>query len=248
MLLLSTAHCYSSLFFATTREDYVIFAGDSKITNSDGTTTNRCKVHQGGSYFWAISGDYEDTGGFDSVGVAMRAMQTNGRIEIKVEAFQQLLLDPLNQHISGVRLHAPQTYQGWLNGTPILEIVVVAIEDGIPKVSVWGVGLKRDGSLNPYGTNCAPPTHGGPCEIVSGKNGAIRQWDREHPSEARQIRQNPIETAQQFINLAIKATPAEVGPPISILKITASGADWIPGFKGLCPDVTSGPQRQPSQK
>jgi hypothetical protein len=58
---------------------------------------------------------------------------------------------------------------------------------------------------------------------------------RSDPLEMARIRREPIEAAKVFIDLEISAVPEQGGPLTSILKITRDNAQWIEGYRGVCP-------------
>jgi hypothetical protein len=48
-----------------------------------------------------------------------------------------------------------------------------------------------------------------------------------------------LQTIDKLFQIEIASHPAEVGGPISVLKLDNSGMAWVPGYQGMCPDVKS---------
>ena len=146
----------------------------------------------------------------------------------KVVAFHDRINAAVAAVVDDTRRNDPVTYDGMSKSGVIFEATFVQMVRGIGEAITKGYYI-RDGLIVDDTNAMAPGEAAG---LSSGKQGAIQRFIKENPNWYAEL--GAIGAVIRFIDLEIIEEPDRVGPPITILKITTNGSEWIQ--KGICPD------------
>ena len=138
------------------------------------------------------------------------------------------------------KLGDPVTYRKWLSGADVTSIVFAALEDGKPVVvsvsfhiDAKGQIVKRPSRNTLYAT---------PGAVNTGRFGYTKEMATAiaSPTWGKILIADPIRASEELIQREIaassKAKRYDVGPPISIVRISKQSAGWEPGHEGACAD------------
>jgi hypothetical protein len=200
-----------------------------------------CKIVKANNLFFAISGlSHDPATSFDANAVAIQASQSEGTIHDRATEFEKLIVMPLTRALKEIRRDYPMNYNRDFVGKPALQIIFFGFERNLLVLLAREFeGRTSDSGGLPYvritkRLNCpgeACPL--GEMAVYLGQAEAINRFRRENPDS---YAVGLVKAVRHLIQLEIDDVPDKVGPPIDVLRITRTGAEWIERKKE-CPDI-----------
>jgi hypothetical protein len=234
----------SSLFatsvIATRSPSGFMIATDSKVlyrgAGIKGPETV-CKVYRSGDLYFAVAGMPADRNRnyYPTKLVGQNYKETDS-FEANITRIEQKISIAILDEMKRLRTEAPDQFMKNQDGETI-EIVFARIANGEPELA--GRGFKYVDGGNPK-VEIARITCPGDCPngtqvVFAGHQQEMRKITNsifEHPETPI----TPAEFGQMAIEAEIDASKDEVGPPVTILIVTAQGVDWTSNKVG-CPVV-----------
>jgi hypothetical protein len=228
----------------------IVIGADSKVTDAYGNDLNKraCKIRQLGDLFIAIEGlEIDRQTGFSVPEIASKALawKTPAPASDRVSMLMGYLVSGLLTELSHLKTHEPQTYFKKIEGGQLfLRIVVAGFENGRPLLFVRSF---RALQYNPgqigvavIPDDCLDDCKGAVTTRFLGESDAIEGLPDEMPDFWKA---GLADGVRRLIETEIGARSEYVGPPIDIVRIGASGAQWIQK-KAECSDL-QGPGKSP---
>lgn len=215
---------------------------DTKTSNGVDTFEPYCKIRNQGSVFYAAAGDLSIPEiDFNVWTLARDAVRRSKTMQGISDRMERSVLARLPSIVESSKVADPGSYAKWLRGTPVILIAFAAFENNVPRVVAVSFPLDRNGAILKPIRN----TLGGPAVTVDtgffGYNERMKAaaGARTAADWQPKFKKHPIAFIQGLIQLEIDQARRDhrrdVGPPISILKITKRGGAFVPGHKGACP-------------
>ena len=219
---------------AARRPNEVVIGADSKrkISEFDSagnllgvTSTLACKIQKAEGFYFGCSGP---CGEVDVASIIVKTSRRIGTIQRKVEILVPLVEDALNRFLKNKSQNALRRYT---SRPTMLQLLFVGIQDRVPLIvgvdfhyrrADSGVMSVRAGATQTCGATPDACTH-----LAVGKTEAIAAFSRKKGSMDFLARAQPAFGVEYLIRLEIEEEGDDVGPPIDILRITRSGAQWI---------------------
>lgn len=233
LLVPNSSALATTIVVARTRSEIVIGA-DSKVTDTFGNDLNKraCKILQVGNLFIAFEGlEVDRKTGFNVPEISTTALNSrpSGPMTEKISILTGFLVSELLVELSHLKTHEPDTYFRKIEGGQLfLRLIVAGFEKGKPLVFVRSF---RALQYNPgqIGVTVIPDDCLDNCEgaVVTrflGESDAIDGLPEETPGFWKA---GLSEGVRRLIETEIAARSEYVGPPIDIVRISKSGAQWI---------------------
>lgn len=189
-----------------------------------------CKIKQFGNLFFAFSGrpnfGQKNVAMFDALLIAKEAAKTNGSVRAKINYFDRRVQSSLQNVIGHMfRNNRPLFNEVFDSGKrPALAVVIGGILNQKPAyfIRVFHIGIIKNTGIK-ISTQKIDTIDQPSIDIV-GTYGAIERFasDVSIPKNP-----DPSKVIAQLITLQSEATPAIVGLPVDIIRITRKGAKWI---------------------
>jgi hypothetical protein len=221
---------------------YVVVASDSRvsaISSGEVSPTLGCKIQQVGTFFVGAAGYFGDTRGFNAFDLARKASTEGGDLIAIADRFERVTIEPFKGLIQTFRQEHPVDFTRYCDNRDCLEVVFVGIENAVPKLymrSFRATIRDKEIVIEPADRHdCPGDCVTGAAEALLGIHGnADALIDRTpHFWKVKGI----VAGMDEVIGAEIKADPAKVALPISILTIDGSGPHWEPGHQGVCRDI-----------
>jgi hypothetical protein len=242
LMMLSLVPAFGTAGVVIVTNEFVGIAADSalKHTDSKGETTGftqGCKIRKQGSIFYFPIGEYSyPTLGFDLFKIADVAIIKAGKVKNIYPSIEAPVLAHLPAIVQYNKTGSPDAYAKWLKGEKLISIVFASYEDGHPIAAVVEFGIDAQGRI-------ARPTE----KTIISVPGQV-QWFLSVSSEVaaatdsaawdRRALSDPVDTSQAVVQLQIDASKKEnsyeVGPPVSVLRISRDSSGMVPGHEGEC--------------
>ena len=188
-------------------DDQVILGSDSRVIGPGGAAPrpDTCKIHQGRRCFFALSGPITGPG-YDAIALAQQACAQGRGLDAIVDAFMNAVEGPYKA------MHA------W----------------------IFVIG-RHDGQLAMIHTGYASK----PSVFARLPRAEVKNGDAQFPRARdlpRFLAQNPswfqppfARAAERLVEASIASGWVDVGPPVAVLQVDATGAKWF--RQGLCPAI-----------
>lgn len=252
-VLMLSGRAAATTIIAVKTEREIVIGADSKVTDTFGSAfaNPSCKIVQAGNLFFAYEGMARNRRtGFDIVEIATRALllKPGASVSERVSILTGFVTSRLFTELPNVKQHDTATYREKIEGgQTFLNILVAGFENGQPLLFVRGFRAVVLGR-RVVGVSVVPDDCLADCrdEIVVkslGETAAIDGLPEETPGFWTS---GVAAGVRRLIETEIAARSEYVGPPIDILRIDETGAEWIqkkPACAGLKPRATS--PRQP---
>ena len=205
----------------------IIIAADSRLTITDGTFRDGCKIVRSGKW-WMVNGGFTRSDAVDVNATVAQAIAPTTTIEAAMQAVQQVYRAKIQPEI----LKAPY-YQQKPPFTPVMALFIAGLEQGIPVVGRFGADAPR---MDDYSATC-------PGRLCS--DGRLRYGVGPvgFPERVRAATAD-VAGARRIIEEQIQVTPERVGPPIDVVELTAAGGARF-SQRGACPDGSTGRPGRP---
>lgn len=202
---------------ASRTDTEIVVGADSKVTWArDGLREVDCKIYQVGKVFFALAGIGGDAGtDFSVAEIVKQVASSRGRLEEIVRTCELMIQSPLYATIEGMKIQHPEFFERHLSQGSYLDIVFFGFENGLAAMylqSYWADKIESKGFRGRFDFT------------FLGYWKPLAQF-----IETRHDYWNIGITAatRNLIQMAIDDNPDLVGPPISIIRITADGAEWV---------------------
>jgi len=219
---------------------------DTKTINGVDTFVPYCKIGSQGSVFYTAAGDLSfpelNFNVWRLAADAVRKSKTMSGISDRIE---QSVLARLPSVVERSKVADRANYARWLSGAPVILIAFAWFENSpsgkIPRVVAVSFPLDSKGRILKPVRN----TLGGPGVVVDtgffGYNERMKAAANPRSTDSWRptFKKHPVAFIQGLIQLEIDQARRDhrrdVGPPITILKITKTGGAFVAGHKGACP-------------
>jgi hypothetical protein len=212
----------------------IVIGADSKVTDTFGNDLNKraCKILQIGSLFVAFEGlEVDRKTGFNVPEISRAALNfsPSGPMTEKVSILTGFLVSELLIELAHLKANEPETYFRKIEGGQLfLRLIVAGFEKGKPLVFVRSF---RALQFNPgqIGVSVIPDDCLANCgdAVVTrflGESDAIDGLPEETPDFWKAGLSVGV---RRLIETEIAARGEYVGPPIDIVRISKSGAQWV---------------------
>jgi hypothetical protein len=233
LALASNSARATTIVVARTQNEIVIGA-DSKVTDTFGNDLNRreCKIRQVGNLLIAIEGlEIDRKTGFSVPEILTSALQSKPAASAaeKISILMGYLVSGLLVELPYLKAHEPDTYFRKIEGGQLfLRIIVAGFENGKPLVFVRSF---RALQYNPgqigvavIPDDCLENCQGTVVTRYLGESDAIEGLPEETPDFWKAGLSDGV---RRLIETEIAARSEYVGPPIDIVRINRSGAQWL---------------------
>jgi hypothetical protein len=197
----------------------VIAADDMERRRNTNKTSIVCKILAWPSCVVALSGQAtEEAIAFNLWKIATSACQEPGTLRQKADYFIQIAQPEMSKLVVLLRAIDPQKFVKIVNGVPVVDLVFIGIEEGRLRMLTRGFNV-INGRIVPFFHENDPTTKDVQL-VAAGNTDAIISYVNQHPEWIRTP--DISQFAPMLVDLEIKATPSDVGPPISVLEIGQS--------------------------
>jgi len=230
-ILLLGGRAFATTVVVLRSSDGVFIGTDSRINDlvHHGTYTTGCKIHRFGNVYFMGAGMYlSPRTHFNVFDFAFRASTSPGSLMDKVNTFNSLIYPAVVEMINDAKLHDFVFYMGMSGSGIILEATFIEVSHGAGEAITKGYYI-RDGEIRDD-IKAMERTEG--AGLVSGKQDAVQRFIKANPNWYSDL--GAAGAIKRFLELEIVEEGDRVGPPISILKITPNGSEWIQ--RGACPE------------
>ncbi len=247
VLLFLVGSARATAVFVFIYPNEVVLSADSKISYTGDPPANiprsRCKIVAVRSAFFAVVAPITSDSaiGLDLYATIEEVLnRSTGTLVTRANAVEAAVFLELNREYSVLKTEDPERYTFMILKSP-LKIAFAAWENNHPALFIdrWRLlpmGNMQHDRIFP-GTSSDPNNMQGIGEFTG-----VDEYKRDHPNWQQLA---PVDLARDVIQAVIDSRNPTVGPPISVLRINAKGAQWI--GQGGCPDIPI-PSRQNQQK
>jgi hypothetical protein len=233
VLIVPVVHGQTSIVAALGPHEVVIGADSKrKISEFDPsgdlvgvTSTLACKIQKADGFYFGCSGP---CGEVDVASIIVEASRRAGTIQQKVELAVPLVENALNNMLRDKSQNALRRYA---NKPTILQLLFVGIQAQTPVILGVDFHFRRfpSGVLSVRAgeTQSCEKTTDACTHLAIGKTNAISNFSRKRGSMDFLAGVQPVVGVERLIQMEIDEEGDDVGPPIDILRITKSGAQWI---------------------
>jgi len=234
LLVLTATSVRATTIVVARSANEIVIGADSKVTDTFGNDLNKraCKILQVGNIFIAFEGlEVDRQTGFNVPEISRAALNfsPSGPMTEKVSLLTGFLISELLIELAHLKANKPETYFRKIEGGQLfLRLIVAGFEKGKPLVFVRsfralqfnpgqiGVSVIPDDCL----TNC----EGAVITRFLGESDAIDGLPEETPDFWKAGLSAGV---RRLIETEIAARGEYVGPPIDIVRISKSGAQWV---------------------
>lgn len=223
--------CMATEVIVIVLKDGILFAADSLELSRGGSVEGSvCKIRQTGAVWWAVAGIAKDTdtsfypATFFTAAIndRLNTRQILNRVSLKIKA-------PLQKEIPVIKKQFPDYYKRGSGMTLFAARMRGTLVDGSMKdLNIVGDKIVP-GTTKTYFSTRQKPTVGGMFYV---KIPEIDRYIETHP-ELHVI--GPLDIIDRLMGVAITAHPDLVAPPVSILRITKDGPQWL--RQNNCPNI-----------
>jgi hypothetical protein len=203
-----------------------------------------CKIHRQGEIFYVAAGFYESALINFNVRPLARDAAKHSRAMLEIYGLiEPAVLKKIPAIVQLSKVHDPDGYARYLAGTaPVLDLAFGSFENGNPIVVAVSFRVDNRGApIKPVEAVLRVSQTIPMQKLLLGYNERMAAASDLHrsPSWGSKFRRDPINVIERLIQLEIDAAKQEgrkdVGPPISIVKITKAAGGWEKGHEGACP-------------
>jgi hypothetical protein len=213
--------------FATTivivrTANLIVIASDSKVQYQGAQGLPQgCKVARQNETYYVVAGLAMDTyHGFLAGRTIASAIARSNTFDEQVKAVEEDLQRDLQKELDALKVDGPEAFKFAVTGDTPSSVGIVTIEAGVPKVAVFSFILdETTGKITVQRDTCPGTCTSDSYYVQLG--GVITK------EEAEKVQGAPLYIARTLVEKQIARDPKNVGPPIEILELRASGPEWI---------------------
>jgi hypothetical protein len=243
----SVQNCHCTTVLVLDTKDYTLIAVDSLVSDLDAQTgkadlKRTCKLVQSGRIFIVAAGYFGEGGqnGFNAYALMQTLVEPEKATSEIADQFEKLAIKPYTKMLRNVYRDDPTHFKADCVGKECLQVIAATATAKGAEYTVTRFHIEIR-SRKPTISNVTTSKCPGDCSIqgykILGKGIEAKRVLDENPHIWRDL--GILQTIDKLFQIEIAAHPAEVGGPISVLKLDNSGMAWLPGYQGMCPDVKS---------
>lgn len=260
LIALFTGNAEATTIVLFVGSDQIIIAADgvvTSMTDGHGAPQPFCKVRQSGETYYAIAGDYgpakTDLDVWELVRTALG--KSNSLADVYASA-RSVIMPKLKAIADKNKVADPIRYSKLLHGDPVIEMAFAKFKKNIPMALGVTFYIDRKGrpidppvrNIMESGSDSAPAIarlglHDGIEVFLATPQSS--QWPQR-------FRADVVDALRYLVQIEIDRATREkrfdVGPPISILRITKDGAGFAKGFAGNCPSLPAKQKPEETRK
>lgn len=226
---LTTASFATSIVIVVTPQ-YILIGTDSKrlLLNAAAQVTSEqsvCKIRSAGKYCYAFAGlTTASATSFSADSIVAFHLAKALHYAAALEAIQRDVTAALYKELTYQEQHHPEVFDEQLkNDSPLLELVVLSLQNGKPQVQIVGFELEKSTHwrIKSYASERGEAALQQRVYFMGAYN-KMEQYLGEQKNVA-----SPEALIEQLIQAQAKATPTSVGAPVHLAKYSATGIEWI---------------------
>jgi len=240
-LLIPGAALATSIVAVRTSKSFII-AADSKPTyrGAPGPSTV-CKIYRTGKLYFAISGlDYDKGRNFFPSQLVAANFSDRQPFDRAVSRVQAAVTSALLAELNAMHSTDPATFRFTVRNRDVTSILLAEFRAGIPRAA--GLEFQYVDSPAPRvkvnRIACPGDCPSGNQYFFLGEQAEARQFLKDHSRQPL----NPRTLPESLVRLEAKSHPDDVGPPISVLRVTRIGPSWLAN-DSACPILVHPPAR-----
>jgi hypothetical protein len=218
--------CFSSTVTVIRDGDRIAVAADSLVNTGPGPI-QACKIVQVQRCFFAASGSWNPSQGFDLLNIGRKACESGGTFAERVATFHKLVEAPMLRFVEADRNLDPEHYQHLVRDG-IIDAVFFGIENGHAVVIQTGYELNAMGRAVPF-TNHSSNSQGDMFQL--GQTAAIQRFYRTRAG-SEWFNLPIVQRVRELIELEEADQPKLVGGKISVVLSQPEADKWID--RGAC--------------
>jgi hypothetical protein len=211
---------------------YILLGTDSKRQLLDANAVVQsnqvvCKIQSTGPYCFALAGfTSAQATGYSASQIVARHLQQAPSYEAAIAGIKTELKKILAKELQYRQAQQPAAFAQLVSAKdPLLELVVLRLHNGAPQMEIIGFekGAASQVAVGSYTARCPGDCPQGSQQIYfMGSYGGMEQFlAQQRPFT------EPAALVQQLILEQAKITPSSVGAPVSMVRFSASGTEWI---------------------
>ncbi len=219
VFVLTSCLCGSATTIVIVRTpNLIVIASDSKVQYQGAQGLPQgCKIARQNETYYVVAGLAMDTyHGFLAGRTIASAIARSNTFDEQVKAVEEDLQRELQKELDALKADGPEAFKFAVTGDTPSSVGIVTIEAGIPKVAVFSFVLDdKTGRVAVQKDTCP-----GTC---TGESYYIQLGGELTREEAEKVQGAPTYVARTLVEKQIARDPKNVGPPIEILELRASG-------------------------
>ena len=252
-------HAFGTSIVVVRTSSEIVVAADSMLVwlTDDGRrwTVPICKIRQAGSVFFAIGGaSGNDSSGYDPFRIAVDACSLGTNMMDKISRFETLVHSHLSNEFAAIVKDKVLGKAGFEPRGVFFVVAFFGVEGRTMQLHIreWRAQQDENGTVTAVpnwiydcpGKDCKyadDPSYRQIIPLAANKE-AIEYRDTHRNEMASS---DTVSIARRLVKVAMDAHPDFIGEPTAVLRLHASGAEWV-GAKGPClavqPHTSPAPQ------
>lgn len=200
----------------------IVIASDSKVQYQGAQgLPQACKIARQNETYFVVAGLANDTyHGYIASRTIASAIARGDTFDQQVNNVEADLLRDLQKELDDLRKDDPEGFKFAVTGESPSSVGIVTVEGGVPKVAVFSFLLDRTSGKVTVQRDTCPGT-------CTGDNYYVQLGGVITVEEAEKVQGSPTYVARTLVEKQIARDPKNVGPPIEILELRASGPEWV---------------------
>jgi hypothetical protein len=206
-------------------EDQLVFGSDSRVIGPGGTSPrpDTCKIHQGRRCFFALSGPVTGPA-YDAIAIARAACAAGRDIDAIVDGFMSQVEQPYKTAHEWALQHERES---------VLKRVPLSL-------GIFVIGWRGAALTMLHTGYWAKPSVFERIGRIEVKNGdfiqiGVRELARFQALNPYWFQPPYARAAERLVEAGMASGWVDVGPPVAVLQVDATGARWFK--QGLCPAI-----------
>jgi hypothetical protein len=209
--------------------EVIVIAADSKPTWAGKPgPANVCKIYRSGDLYVAVGGlDHDQTRNFYIKDLISAKDSSLEHFASQVRRLEEKITPRFLEEMKRLKAEDSTTYNLISSeGGKQLSLAFAKVQDGIPYFAIRGFSYPDipDPKVEVAYVDC--PGRDCPQGVLveyMGKHAAIDSFTATHGGGNF----NPVDLARKLVELEVQEDPEHIGPPIDILRLDATGPQWI---------------------
>lgn len=230
LLCLTSTLSATSVIAIRTASKTIVLGGDSKVNGPHSGLA--CKTNVANNVAYGYGGILSVSKVHFAISdIVRRNLKGGGNLATRVNAVEREVAPQIVELLTKVKQDDPLGYEKKLSGQVALEIVFAAVEEHIPKMMVFYLKAEtapaKDGRvvLKAQRYSCPGDCPDGTAYIALGFRDAADEDFAKHPSMVAQL--GVERTVRHLIEDEVIDSPNDVGLPITIIRLSDNGIEWV---------------------
>ncbi len=214
--------CFGTTIVIVRTRNLVVIASDSKAQYQGAQGLPQvCKIARQNETYFVVAGIAQDARrGFLANRIVSSAIARSSTFDEQANGVENDMLEALAKELGSMRTDNPEEFKFAVTGESPSTIGLVAVENGIPKVTVLSFIYDHvTGKMSVKRDSCP-----GTCDV---EYSIIQMGHVLPPEEFNKATGSPTQIAIKLVQLEIDRDPHEVGPPIEVLEIRPDESQWL---------------------